>query len=138
VNIREIRKNNLASLLGNYPNKERFAAALDIKASYLYQLLNGLRPISEDTARKFEAALKLPHNWLDQDSGTNQDNGIAEPTSIYNKGRYIYTKQEIDLINNFNSLMPEQKTHFFDAIAQAAEKNKEDFKRLKQIYGETQ
>jgi hypothetical protein len=34
--------------------------------------------------------------------------------------------------------MPEQKTHFFDAIAQAAEKNKEDFKRLKQIYGETQ
>jgi len=136
MEIREIRKNNLNTLLVNYDSKERFAEALGIKASYLYQLLTGLRPISEKTARKFEAALRLPHNWLDQEVDTWQITNITEPSDQYAKGKFIYTKQDIDLINKFNLLMPDQKTHFYMVIAQTVEKNEEDFKKLKQIYGD--
>lgn len=135
MDITEIRRNKLNALLAGYDNKERFAEALQIKPNYLYQLRTGKRPITEKTARKFETKLKLKHLWFDSSSYDNDPENPGNVSDAGLKPRYIYTKQELDLIEYFNLLTFEQKDNYLAEIIEVVKKNRENFDKLKSIYG---
>lgn len=65
MNMAEIRRQNLRELLGSYSTQQELADAIGISVQYLNQLLTGHRNIGEKTARKIEAAAKIPSLALD-------------------------------------------------------------------------
>ena len=69
---KSIRKANLSQLLAKHlerdgNTKASFAETVGMSASQFSQLLgeNSVRNVGDRTARKIEAALKLPNGWLD-------------------------------------------------------------------------
>ena len=53
-NIKKIRLENLKTLVKEFRSKTEMAEELDMKSSYISQLLSGYRAIGEKTARKIE------------------------------------------------------------------------------------
>ena len=68
-----IRRLNLRHLSDEAGSQEALANKLDVSAAYLSQLLTGKRPVTEKSARKFEARLRLPERWLEVDHGSIRD-----------------------------------------------------------------
>ena len=68
--LANIRKANLRTLIAQWNGATSLAKKLRYAhASYLSQMVHGKRPITEKTARKIEAVLKLPALWLDTERG---------------------------------------------------------------------
>lgn len=62
------RKANLRALVEKWGGASSLAKKLTHSGpSYLSQMLTGVRPITEKTARQIETRLELPRGWLDQD-----------------------------------------------------------------------
>ncbi len=68
-----MRKRNLLVLVGRYGRQQALADAVSLSVQYINQMLSGHRSIGEKTARKIEAALQLPHGWMDVDSSSVAD-----------------------------------------------------------------
>lgn len=74
------RRKNLKLLLHQWGGPSSLAKRLGQSGpSYLSQMANGHRPITEKTARKIEAAVDLPTGWLDQE---HEGNHVAKPAVI--------------------------------------------------------
>lgn len=74
--VEETRRENLRLLLAQWGGPTTLAKKLQHSGpSYLVQLQSGNRPITEKTARGFEAALDLPARWMDTQhhAGENAD-----------------------------------------------------------------
>lgn len=72
LDIMAIRRANLRLLIAQWGGPSTLAKKLDLSGpSYLSQLIVGHRPITEKTARKYEADLGLPARWLDEERHTN-------------------------------------------------------------------
>ncbi len=65
-----MRQQNLRKLLIEYETQEVLADKIGVSPGYVSQLLNGTRPITEKTARKFEKRLNLPEFWFDRLDGS--------------------------------------------------------------------
>lgn len=66
--IQETRRKNLAVLTEQWGGPSGLAKKLKLSGpSYISQILGGHRPITEKTARKYEAELELPPGWLDEE-----------------------------------------------------------------------
>lgn len=78
LDIMEVRRKNLANLIAQWGGPTTLAKKLRLAGpSYLSQLIGENRPITEKTARKYEAALGLPGGWLDDDRPNN-----AKPATV--------------------------------------------------------
>lgn len=68
MTINTVRQRNLRSLIHEAGGPSTLAARLGHSGpSYLSQLANAHRPVTEKTARKFEESLGLRPGWLDED-----------------------------------------------------------------------
>lgn len=65
--IHDLRHANLESLVGAAKSQREFADRVDLAPAYVSQMLLKRRGIGERTARKIEAAMRLPMGWMDQD-----------------------------------------------------------------------
>lgn len=66
--MQEIRRKNLAVVSEQWGGPSGLAKKLELSGpSYISQMLGGHRPITEKTARKYEAELDLPPGWLDEE-----------------------------------------------------------------------
>lgn len=73
--IKQIRKDNLKILLGDFNTKKAFADATGIKSSYLSHLVSdkeGTKEIGQLTARRFEEKLGKEPGWMDKDNSMMQ------------------------------------------------------------------
>ena len=71
MDIVEIRRQNMLSLIGEYKRQSDFADAIGKPASYISQIKRGVTPkgkeisMGKDFAREIESALNLPPGWMD-------------------------------------------------------------------------
>ena len=73
----ERRRLNLRLLTAQWGNATTLAGKLGHSGpSYISQMLSGLRPITEKTARGIEEKLELPLGWMDS------DHGAARPAQV--------------------------------------------------------
>jgi hypothetical protein len=64
----DVRKRNLQSLIRKFNGPTALAKHLGhASPSFLSQLANGFRPITEKTVRKIEKQLGMPQGWFDVD-----------------------------------------------------------------------
>lgn len=75
--VAEIRKENLGRLVPRWGGPISLARRLQWSGSYLWQLLNARRPITEKTARYIEEQLDLPARWMDVPAGESPAEGSA-------------------------------------------------------------
>lgn len=64
MEIKEIRRNNLAVLIGDGTQAE-FAEKTGMDAGHVSQIINRSRNMGDKVARKLEARLELPVGWMD-------------------------------------------------------------------------
>lgn len=69
--MKELRRKKLKSLEEKFGTRAALARALGESAGYLYQLIKGIRPVTENTTLKFEEKLSLKPGWFSD----NQDIG---------------------------------------------------------------
>ena len=71
MDIAEIRRLNMMTLMEGFKKQSDFAEAIDKPPSYISQLKRGVTPkgkeisMGKDVARAIEAALDLPYGWMD-------------------------------------------------------------------------
>lgn len=67
MDVKEIRRRNLAALMDRYETQERFAEAVSTNPGYLSQIVspNNSRTMGGVLARKIEKKLGLAHGWMD-------------------------------------------------------------------------
>lgn len=76
--VLDIRIQNLKWLSAQWGGPTSLAKKLKLSGgSYICQLMAGTRPVTEKTARKFEAQLGLATGWLDQDHGGGTVRAVA-------------------------------------------------------------
>lgn len=100
MNVKEVRRKNLRSLIdnlianGQFQKQEEFAESVEIDKSYLSQMLmdpsqKGSRNVSETKARQIETKLSLENGFLDRFdkstplSNSQLTNGVLRPSNIH-------------------------------------------------------
>ena len=63
--LKEIRRENLGFFCDEKNKRAALAASMDCHPSYITNLINGIKPITEKGARKLEKAMHRPFGWLD-------------------------------------------------------------------------
>lgn len=100
MDIAEIRKTNLMSLLEQYKTQAEFAQLVGTEPAYISQLKKGVKKTGErvtmgDTlARSIEIALNLPYGWMDK------QNGVTIQNRVNNQHGYIGGSVNQSVINN--------------------------------------
>lgn len=118
------RVHNLKLLLRRFGSQSVLAEMLKCTPGYISQLLNGTRPFTEKTARKFERTLKIPHESLDGFVvGPYAVEGPATTDAKTRAGNYedvppVIGKNTRRLIESFQRLTPVVQAHVL-AIAEA-------------------
>ncbi len=71
TDVFDIRLANLKSLIVQWGGPTSLAKKLELSGpSFLSQMVGGIRPLTEKTARKVEQKLGLAPGWMDQDHDT--------------------------------------------------------------------
>lgn len=102
MDISEIRKENLLSLLGRYKKQKEFADLVHTDPAYISQLKKGVKKTGEritmgDTlARSIETALNLPYGWMDKQNNTTIHNQ-------FNNSGYVGGSVNQSVVNNYAS-----------------------------------
>jgi transcriptional regulator with XRE-family HTH domain len=76
MDMADIRRRNLQLLVDKYESQQEVADIVKISPQYLSQLLSGHRNIGEKTARKIEAAVKIPRLTLDIEPGMSESSNV--------------------------------------------------------------
>lgn len=72
TDVFDIRLANLKSLIVQWGGPTSLAKKLEFSGpSFLSQMVGGIRPLTEKTARKIEQKLGLAPGWMDQDHDTS-------------------------------------------------------------------
>ena len=79
MDMADIRRRNLQLLVDKYESQQEVADIVKISPQYLSQLLSGHRNIGEKTARKIEAAVKIPRLTLDIEPGMSESSLESAP-----------------------------------------------------------
>jgi transcriptional regulator with XRE-family HTH domain len=79
MDMADIRRRNLQLLVDKYESQQEVADIVKISPQYLSQLLSGHRNIGEKTARKIEAAVKIPRLTLDIEPGMSESSNVSVP-----------------------------------------------------------
>lgn len=102
MDIAEIRKENMLSLLDNYRTQAEFADLVGTEPAYISQLKKGIKKTGErvtmgDTlARSIETALNLPYGWMDRQNGATIHNQ-------FNNNGYVGGSVSQSVVNNYAS-----------------------------------
>lgn len=102
MDISEIRKENLLSLLDRYKTQTEFADLVHTDPAYISQLKKGVKKTGErvtmgDTlARNIETALNLPYGWMDKQNNTTIHNQ-------FNNSGYVGGSVSQSVVNNYAS-----------------------------------
>lgn len=72
-----MRRDRLQELVVNAGSQRALADALHVTPGHISQLLNGTRPFTEKSARKFEVLLRLEAGSLDKPKGKSAKRGVA-------------------------------------------------------------
>ena len=83
MDILEIRKVNLITLIDAAPSSKSLADRLGLSSSQVSQYKSGTRKIKDDLARKIEANTGKPAQWLDTDHTKTQ---VAMPIELAVEG----------------------------------------------------
>ena len=67
MKVKELRVINLKALIRKYQTQKNLSIAIDVAATMISNMVNGVRPVSEETARYIEKKLSLSEGWMDQD-----------------------------------------------------------------------
>lgn len=82
MDMADIRRRNLQLLVDKYESQQEVADIVKISPQYLSQLLSGHRNIGEKTARKIEAAVKIPRLTLDIEPGMSESSNVSHGPPI--------------------------------------------------------
>ena len=78
MNIKEIRRANLARLLAEHDFDTDFAEACDLAPAHVSQMKNGTRKMGDEVAQRIEKKKRLPPGYMDQ-----QHPGVGEDRLAY-------------------------------------------------------
>ena len=104
MEIQQVRIRVLQDWVAEIGNQEAAAPILGVSPGYVSQLMNGYRPITEKTARKFEERLKKPIGSMDM-----LMEGVKEE-------RAAYSKDDIELMDKISQLSPADKARLSGII----------------------
>lgn len=99
MDIAEIRKENMLSLLEGYKTQAEFADLVGTEPAYISQLKKGVKKTGEritmgdSLARGIETALNLPYGWMDKQNNTTIHNQ-------FNNSGYVGGSVNQSVINN--------------------------------------
>lgn len=102
MDIAEIRKENMLSLLEGYKTQAEFADLVHTDPAYISQLKKGVKKTGEritmgDTlARSIETALNLPYGWMDKQNNTTIHNQ-------FNNSGYVGGSVNQSVVNHYPS-----------------------------------
>lgn len=85
MDMADIRRRNLQLLVDKYESQQEVADIVKISPQYLSQLLSGHRNIGEKTARKIEAAAKIPKLALDVELKDREPSNVSPGPPIRGK-----------------------------------------------------
>lgn len=111
MDIAEIRKTNLMSLLEQYKTQAEFAHLVGTDPAYISQLKKGGKKTGERItmgdalARNIETALNLPYGWMDKQNNTTVHNQ-------FNNSGYVGGSVNQSVINNNYSDCPADEDWF--------------------------
>lgn len=77
--IKDIRRENLVRLTKSYKSQRQFAQGTGLATSHLNQLLNGVREMGEEVARRIENSLGLSVGFMSIDPDMPPAPPIIEP-----------------------------------------------------------
>lgn len=66
MDVQEIRRARLIRLIESMKTQKAFADATDLAPAHVSQMVNGVRQMGRDVARRIERLLKLPHGEMDR------------------------------------------------------------------------
>lgn len=79
----QVRIENLRALSAQWGGPSSLAKKLRLSGpSYISQLISGVRPITEKTARKFEQQLGLASGWLDIDHDGSEKPSVLDDSLV--------------------------------------------------------
>ncbi|MDQ5908313.1 MAG: family transcriptional regulator [Pseudomonadota bacterium] len=64
-NVQDTRRDHLRRLMQGYSSQRQFADAMGLSASYINQILTGVREMGGLVSRRIETALGLPEGYFD-------------------------------------------------------------------------
>jgi len=116
LDIKEIRRKNLAIAIEKAGSAAKLSALTDISPSAISQMKSAKhsRNIGGNAAREIESALSLPHGWMDQLHGDNeqdsatlgiQANGLNNNTLQAS----LMTADEVELFACYKALKKDKK-----------------------------
>ncbi|MEY4402305.1 MAG: hypothetical protein RIR91_340 [Verrucomicrobiota bacterium] len=83
ADVTDTRVVNLSTLASQWGGASSLAKKLKLSGpSYICQLISGVRPITEKTARKFEHQLGLATGWMDMDHNATTKAAILDDRLI--------------------------------------------------------
>lgn len=121
--IREIRKEQLAALLGEQtpPKKSNLARLLRRSPSQVSQWLSGYRTITEESAREIERNARKPERWLDGDLAARDGQlTVHEPPPPYYGRLGLASALEVLGLALARDMPAEQREDIADALAKLA------------------
>lgn len=133
VNVKDVRQANLYGLLYQFKNKPtELGRYLGKKPAQIYQWIEGIRRITEDTAREMESHAKLPSGWFDVKRYAPAQMGLKgelltasemEPPSLVDVGPL--TAREVDAVLALRALSQRRRDVFISDLMEAAEEAKQ-------------
>ena len=104
MEIQSIRRRSLAVLVEDAGGQDALADKLGVSGSYVSQLVSAGRPITEKTARKYEALLSKPPGWMDVDHSALRSSFAPSQVS--------------ELVNLLLALPPDEAAYWIRTIAE--------------------
>lgn len=86
-----VRAERLREVIADYQSAKEFALQYDLNPSFISQLLNGIRPFTEKSARKIEQAAGLEKGSLDR-------NPLASVIAEISEDMQGLTNNELEIV----------------------------------------
>lgn len=102
MDVKQLRRENLLSLLGQYPRRD-LCQRTGLATSEISALVAGRQELSERTARQIEANLGLPKGWMDLVHSPSKSQAEGNPEAL--------PLDEHVLLAKFRQLNPTEQVH---------------------------
>lgn len=108
LTLQQRRRNNLKRLLADYRTQREFGAAAGLSVNQISHILNGVREMGEEIARRIESALGKPLGWMDADP----DQEPAPETALEH-----LPADQAQLLHGYRQLSPQRQAALRETLA---------------------
>ncbi|MCB1919605.1 MAG: helix-turn-helix transcriptional regulator [Candidatus Competibacteraceae bacterium] len=106
--LQQRRREHLKRLLADYRTQREFGEATGLAVNQISHILNGVREMGEEIARRIESALGKPLGWMDADP----DRKLAPETALGN-----LSADQTQLLHDYRQLSPQRQAALRETLA---------------------